>query len=324
MTEKSNHSKVRELLRLEAAAIERAASRLRPDQIDRAIELLSCCDGKTIITGVGKSGVIGQKIAQTLTSTGTVSVFVHPSDALHGGLGIVAENDVVIAISNSGETDEILAILPALRARKAKLITIVGNLASTLARQSDVALDASVDKEACPLNLAPTTSTTVALAIGDALAMTLMEVKGMSAEDFAANHPAGRLGKRLTLRVKDLMHKNPAISPTANWIDVVRAISEYTLGAVTVIDGGGKLLGIITDGDLRRVIQRTSPEKLQHLTAEAMMTSSPVTSAHDSLAYEALQLMENRSSQISVLPVTNGDGRCVGLIRLHDIVRSGL
>jgi arabinose-5-phosphate isomerase len=162
------------------------------------------------------------------------------------------------------------------------------------------------------------------LAIGDALAMTLMEVKGMSAEDFAANHPAGRLGKRLTLRVKDLMHPNPSISPTASWIEVVRTISDHTLGAATVIDDGGKLLGIITDGDLRRVIQRTSPEKLQHLTAETMMTSSPVTSAHDSLAYEALQLMENRSSQISVLPVTNGDGRCVGLIRLHDIVRSGL
>jgi arabinose-5-phosphate isomerase len=320
----TNHSKVQELLRLEASAIERAASRLERESIDRAIEILSCCDGKTIVTGVGKSGIIAQKIAQTLTSTGTVSVFVHPSDALHGGLGIVSENDVVIALSNSGETDEILAILPALRIRKAKLISIVGNLASTLAGQSDVVLDASVDKEACPLNLAPTTSTTVALAIGDALAMTLMGVKGLSAEAFAANHPAGQLGKRLTLRVKDLMHENPAIEPDAGWIDVVRMVSRFALGAVTVVDSSGKLIGIITDGDLRRTIERTTPENFPKLTASDMMTSDPITSPHDSLAFEALQLMENRTSQISVLPVTNGDGRCIGLIRLHDIVRSGL
>jgi arabinose-5-phosphate isomerase len=319
-----NQSKVRELLRLEASAIERAADNLDSESVERAIEVLSCCDGKVIVTGVGKSGIIAQKIAQTLTSTGTVAVFVHPSDALHGGLGIVAENDVVIALSNSGETDEILAITPALRSRKAKLISIVGNIGSTLARGSDVVLDASVDKEACPLNLAPTTSTTVALAIGDALAMTLMEVKGLSAEDFAANHPAGRLGKRLTLKVKDLMHENPAIDPNAGWIDVVRMISQFSLGAVTVVDDKGKLLGIITDGDLRRTIERTAPEALPILAASDMMTSNPVTSSFDDLAYDALQLMENRSSQISVLPVTNGNGRCVGLIRLHDIVRSGL
>lgn len=320
----TNFTKVRELLRLEATAIERAAERLDNRSVEQAMELLSCCDGKTIVTGVGKSGVIAQKIAQTLTSTGTVAIFVHPSDALHGGLGIVAENDVVIALSNSGETDEILSILPALRSRGAKLISIVGNTASTLARQSDVVLDASVDKEACPLNLAPTTSTTVALAIGDALAMTLMEVKGLSAEDFAANHPAGRLGKRLTVRVKDLMHDNPSIKPSASWIEVVRMISNFALGAVTVVDDGGTLLGIITDGDLRRTIERTSAENLSALTASNMMTAGPVTTTVDALAFEALQLMENRTSQISVLPVTNGEGRCAGLIRLHDIVRSGL
>jgi arabinose-5-phosphate isomerase len=320
----TNFTKVRELLRLEATAIERAAERLDNRSVEQAMELLSCCDGKTIVTGVGKSGVIAQKIAQTLTSTGTVAIFVHPSDALHGGLGIVAERDVVIALSNSGETDEILSILPALRSRGAKMISIVGNTASTLARQSDVVLDASVDKEACPLNLAPTTSTTVALAIGDALAMTLMEVKGLSVEDFAANHPAGRLGKRLTVRVSDLMHNNPSIKPSASWIEVVRMISSFALGAVTVVDDRGKLLGIITDGDLRRTIERTSAENLSALTASNMMTAGPVTTTVDSLAFEALQLMENRSSQISVLPVTNGEGRCAGLIRLHDIVRSGL
>src|SRR5687768_10020916 len=218
--------KVAEILRLEAASINAAAERLDHMSVRKALDLISCCDGKVIITGVGKSGVIAQKIAQTLTSTGTVGIFVHPSDALHGSLGVIRKGDVVIALSNSGETDEILAIMPALRSREVSVISIIGNLDSSLARQSDVVLDASVDKEACPLNLAPTTSTTVALAIGDALAMTLMESRGLTAEEFAANHPAGRLGKRLTLRVESLMHESPDVAENAGWLEVVKAISK--------------------------------------------------------------------------------------------------
>lgn len=309
---------------LEASAIERAAERLDPLSVNRAIELISACEQKIVVMGIGKSGVIAQKIAQTLTSTGIVAIFLHPSDAMHGGLGVITKGDVVIALSNSGETDEIIAILPSLASREVSVIAIVGNTDSILARKADVVLDASVDKEACPLNLAPTTSTTVALAIGDAIAMTLMESRGLTPEDFAANHPAGRLGKRLTMRVSDLMHESPDVTSGAGWIEVVKAISKYALGAVNVIDADGKLIGIVTDGDLRRTIERTDPEGLSSLTAALMMTADPITVGRDMLAYDALQLMENRSSQISVLPVIDSDGRRVGLLRLHDIVRSGL
>ena len=317
-------SKVLELLRLEASAIEHAADRLDKTSVDRSIELISNCASKIVVMGIGKSGVIAQKIAQTLTSTGTVAIFVHPSDALHGSLGVITSGDVVIALSNSGETDEIVALLPALSLRDVELIAIVGNTDSTLARKADVVLDASVDKEACPLNLAPTTSTTVALAIGDAIAMTLMESRGLTPEDFAANHPAGRLGKRLTMKVSDLMHESPNVAPDATWLEVVKAISKYSLGAVNVVNGNGSLTGIVTDGDLRRTIERTGAEGLTGLNAEQMMTADPITASHEMLAYDALQLMENRASQISVLPVVDGDGACVGLLRLHDIVRSGL
>lgn len=320
----NNFEKVTDLLRLEAAAIERAAERLDRASVESAVNLLACCESKVIVLGVGKSGVIAQKIAQTLTSTGTVAVFVHPSDALHGSLGMITAGDIVIALSNSGETDEILAILPALKQRQVSLISIIGNMDSTLASRSDVVLDASVDKEACPLNLAPTTSTTVALAIGDAIAMTLMEAKGQTEEDFAANHPAGRLGKRLTLKVADLMHPSPDVLPGAGWLDVVKAISKHALGAVNVVDESSELIGIITDGDLRRTIERAEEGKLDGLTAQQMMTRGPIAVTAEMLAFEALRLMENRPSQISVLPVVDENGTCIGLLRLHDIVRSGI
>jgi arabinose-5-phosphate isomerase len=280
-----------------------------------------------VLLGVGKSGIIGQKIAATMTSAGTAALYLHPSDALHGGLGIVQPNDVVIMLSNSGETDEIVAMLPYLKNRHVAIVAIVGNVNSTLARRADLVLDASVDKEACPLNLAPTTSTTVALAIGDALAMTVMKVKGLTSDDFAVNHPAGRLGKRLTLRVEDLMHRdgeNPTIPSGSSWVEVVRAISKGGLGAVCVVDVAGRLAGIITDGDLRRAIEQTSHESLAKLTCDEFMTGQPVVATPELLAYDALQLMEDRPSQISVLPVVDQDGKCVGLIRVHDIVRTGL
>ncbi len=317
-----NYKKVVELLNLEANAISDAANRLESETAEKALALLNNCQTKIVLLGVGKSGIIANKIADTLTSTGTVAVFLHPTDALHGSLGIITKGDVIIALSNSGETDEIITLLPALKQREVTIISIVGNVNSTLARNSDVVLDASVAEEACPLNLAPTTSTTVALAIGDALAMTLMQLKGISEEDFAANHPAGRLGKRLTLKVSDLMHESPNISSDSTWLDVVKSISKYALGAVNVIDSSGKLIGIVTDGDLRRAIETYTD--LTKLTALQMMTKNPITTNPNSLAFEALQLMENRQSQISVLPITDENQNPIGLLRLHDIVKSGL
>lgn len=320
----SNFEKVVELLNLEAQAIRRAADALDPQSVEDAVRVIGECEGKAIVMGVGKSGVIAQKIAQTMTSTGTVAVFVHPSDAMHGSLGAVSHGDVVIALSNSGETDELLAMLPALKRRKTPIVSIVGKPNSTLARASDVVLNAAVDKEAGPLSLAPTTSTTVALAIGDAIAMCLMEERGLTAEDFAANHPAGRLGKRLTVTVEMLMRESPDIRPKTNWLDVVKAISKYSLGAVNVVDAEDNLVGIVTDGDLRRTIERTAPEKFAELTAADMMTRGPVTAERSMLAFDALRLMEDRPSQISVLPVVDADGKCCGLLRLHDLVQIGL
>jgi arabinose-5-phosphate isomerase len=282
-------SEIQQMLRIESDAIAQTATRLDGAQVEQVVDLLAKCGGKVVILGVGKSGIIGQKIAATMTSAGTAALYLHPSDALHGGLGIVQQNDVVIVLSNSGETDEIVAMLPYLKNRGVPVVAIVGNLNSTLARRADAVLDASVDKEACPLNLAPTTSTTVALAIGDALAMTVMKVKGLTSDDFAVNHPAGRLGKRLTLRVGDLMHRdgeNPTIA----------------VGAVEL----------------------TSHESLAGLTCDDFMTRKPVVATPELLAFDALRLMEDRPRQISVLPVVDENQICVGLIRVHDIVRSGL
>jgi len=315
------------LLRLESDAIARAATRLTAGQVEHVISLLSACRGKVVVMGVGKSGIIAQKIAATMTSTGTAALHLHPSDAVHGGLGLISPEDVVIVLSNSGETDEIVGVLPYLKRRQVPIVAIVGNLQSTLARRADAVLDASVDHEACPFNLAPTTSTTVALAVGDALAMTLMKDKGLTLDDFAVNHPAGRLGKRLTLRVADLMHEgvnNPTIPLGSLWLQVVGAISEGGLGAVNVIDPAGRLAGIITDGDLRRAIQLRDHAALENLLCDDIMTRNPVVAGPDMLAYDALRLMEDRSSQISVLPVVDGDRICIGLLRVHDIVRSGL
>jgi arabinose-5-phosphate isomerase len=330
MTAVAEHTygaEVAHFLRLEADAIHATATRLDALAVQRAIGLLLSCQGQLVVTGVGKSGDIAQKIAATLTSTGTPAVFLHPSDAMHGGLGLVRAGDVVIAISNSGETDEICAMLPALLSRATPVIALTGNLRSTLARHAAVMLDASVDQEACPLNLAPTASTTVALALGDALALTLMQAKGLTPEDFAINHPAGRLGKRLTLRVADLLPVNggnPAVGPDDSWMQVLAAITNGGDGAANVVDATGRLLGLITDGDLRRTVLKTAPEQLHALQARAIMTPGPTVATPDMLAYDALRLMEDRPRQISVLPVVDETGACLGLLRLHDIVRSGL
>ncbi len=327
MTSKTNFEEVQRILQLESEAIAATATRLDQQQVERVVTLLSACKGKAVILGVGKSGIVAQKIAATMTSTGTAALYLHPSDALHGGLGIVQAGDVVIVLSNSGETDEIVGMLPYLKHRGVPIVAIVGNLDSTLGRRADALLDASVDQEACPLNLAPTASTTVALAIGDALAMALMKVKGLTPDDFAVNHPAGRLGKRLMLKVADLMHSGrqcPLLPLGSSWIEVVRAISVGGLGAVNVVDEKGRLAGVITDGDLRRTIETKDHQSLTNLKCDELMTRNPVVASPDLLAYDALRLMEDRPSQISILPVVDERRVCVGLIRLHDIVRSGL
>ncbi len=328
MSDSWRFGRVTDFLRIEAEAITQTAARLDSAEVLRAVALLERCAGKVVVMGVGKSGIVAEKIAATLGSTGCAAVYLHASDALHGGLGIVAaKDDVVIALSNSGETFELIEVLPFLKNRRVPVIAIVGNLQSTLARRADVRLDASVDQEACPLNLAPTTSTTVALAIGDALAMTLMEIKNWTPEKFASNHPAGQLGKRLTLTVADLMHAdahNPTIKINATWLEIIACIGRGGLGAVCVVDEAKRLLGIITDGDLRRALQRIKHADLEHLTCEAIMTADPIVARPDLLAYDALRLMEDRPTQISVLPVIDGESICIGLIRIHDIVRSGL
>lgn len=327
MADKSHFSEVLNFLHMESSAIAQTAARLDQNQVERVVALLARCKGKVVLLGIGKSGIIGQKIAATMTSTGTAALYLHPSDALHGGIGIVSSDDVVVALSNSGETDEVIALLPYLKHRQVPIIALVGNLNSTLARRADAVLDASVAEEACPLNLAPTASTTVALALGDALALTLMQVKGLTPDDFAINHPAGRLGKRLTLKVSDLMHagaENPTVSEGAQWLEVVRAISRGGLGAVNVVDDEGRLAGLITDGDLRRAIERLDHASLERLRCGEFMTRGPIAASPELLAFDALRLMEDRPSQISVLPVVDDERVCIGLIRLHDIVRSGL
>jgi arabinose-5-phosphate isomerase len=327
MNNENHFAQVKGFLRLESEAIAQTATRLKQHEIERVVDLLAGCRGKIVILGIGKSGIIAQKIAATMTSTGSAALHLHPSDALHGGIGIISSDDVVMILSNSGETDEIVEMMPYLKRRQVPIVALVGNLNSTLARRADAVIDASVDQEACPLNLAPTTSTTVALALGDALAMTLMQVKGLTPDDFAVNHPGGQLGKRLTLMVADLMHSgadNPTIKSSATWMEIVKGISNGGLGAVNVVDEAGHLEGIITDGDLRRAIQRLDHASLASLRGDEIMTRNPAVAGPELLAYDALRLMEDRPSQISVLPVVNDSRECVGLIRLHDIVRSGL
>jgi len=309
----------RKVLETEAAAILALVGRL-DGRFDSTVRLLRDCRGRVIVTGMGKSGIICRKIAATLTSTGTPAFFLHPAEAIHGDLGVIQKDDVVVALSYSGETDEILRLLETIRRLGAKLVAITGVPSSTLAQVADIALDCSVAEEACPMNLVPTASTTAALAIGDALAMTLLVEKGFKQEDFASLHPGGKIGKRL-MRVESLMHSGkqcPIVQAGTRMRDVIYEMSSKGLGMACVVDGGGVLLGIITDGDLRRHMDR-APGILE-LSAADVMTRGPVAIRPATLAAEALNLLEEH--KITSIVVTDGDPqRVVGVVHLHDLWR---
>jgi arabinose-5-phosphate isomerase len=310
----------RKVLQTDAAAVLALADRL-DERFDRAVELLRDCRGRVILTGMGKSGIICQKIAATLSSTGTPAHFLHPADAIHGDLGIIKADDVVVALSYSGETDEIVRLLEFIRRLGAKLIAITGSRRSTLGQAADVALDCGVTEEACPMNLVPTASTTAALAIGDALAMTLLVEKGFKQDDFANLHPGGTLGKSL-MRVESLMHTGaecPVVRTTAPIPDVVAEISRKTFGMTCVVDASAALVGVITDGDLRRQIEKGID--VRGLTAGDVMTRGPIAVARATLAAEALNIMETR--HITSLVVVERDSNHVaGIVHLHDLWRT--
>lgn len=316
-----------DVLKMEAEAI-LSAARSIDSRFLEALTMLDICAGKIVTTGVGKSGIAAKKLAATLTSTGCGAVFLHPSEAMHGDLGIVKKEDVVIALSNGGESEELLSILPALLSRRVPIIAIVGNSSSTLALKSTVVLDASIQREACPLNLAPTTSVIVAMALGDALAMTLQKMRGFGPEDYALNHPGGRLGRRLTLRVRDVMAYSPdgppSVSIKTSLMDTLCEMSQKGLGITGVATEDGELIGIITDGDLRRAVQKYGSATFT-LNAEELMTANPAVVLNpDQLAFEALQLLEDRPRQLMCAPVVEENGRYVGVVRIHDIIRAGL
>ncbi len=307
----------RRVLRIEAQALEDLLARL-DERFNKAVEILLQCKGRVVVTGMGKSGLIGRKMAATFASTGTPSSFLHPAEALHGDLGMLVGEDVVLAISYGGETEEIIALLETIKRLSIPLVTLTGNLRSTLAAASDAVLDISVKEEACSLNLAPTASTTASMAMGDALAIALLERRGFGEKDFAALHPAGRLGKKL-MRVENLMHAGdelPRVPASAKMPDVIYEMSRKGLGMTTVVEDSNRLLGIITDGDLRRVMQTRKGEAFE-LSAAECMTRNPVTIASGELAGSALSLMERR--KITSVVVVDGDRRVQGVVHLHDL-----
>lgn len=320
----SSLDEARRVLEIEAQCIMAARDRL-DSRFDDAVELMIAGirqGGKVIVTGVGKSGKIAAKVAATLASTGTPALFIHAAEASHGDLGMVAPRDVLLVFSYSGSSDEIVRLLPSFRSRGTKIVSIVGNMKSVLATESDATLDGSVAQEACPLNLAPTSSTTVALALGDALSIALQQRFGFKEENFANNHPGGALGRRLTLTVAGLMKKGedlPWVSETDSMDIVITVATEKKLGAVLVRDAKSKWVGLITDGDIRRALK--AKEKFFQLSARDVMTRDAITVTPEHKAIQALELMENRSSQISILPVIDVvRGNCIGIIRLHDII----
>jgi len=307
------------VLRLEAESIALLRERL-DDRFVRAVELMHSCRGRVIVTGMGKSGLIGRKIAATLASTGTPAYFLHPAEGVHGDIGMVAKDDLVLGLSNSGETDEVLAVLPAIKRLGVPLILLTGSPGSTLARQADVVLDVGVLEEACPMNLAPTSSTTAALAMGDALAMALLDLRGLGPEDYAALHPRGALGWQSLFRVRDLMHVGaalPVVRETATMKEAIEEMGAKRLGMTTVVDEAGRLVGIITDGDLRR--QQLAHGTLLDRRAGDCMTANPKRIGADELAARALALMEG---VITSLVITDDFGHPSGVIHIHDILRA--
>ena len=312
---------------IRAIDIEKNAIAALSDRIDddfvRACEVIMACKGRVVVTGMGKSGHIGNKIAATLASTGTPSFFVHPGEASHGDLGMITGQDVVLAISNSGNTSEVVTILPLLRRMGAPLISMTGNADSTLAKEAVANLDVSVALEACPLGLAPTSSTTATLVMGDALAVALLEARGFSAEDFAFSHPGGSLGRRLLLRVSDIMHTGdriPRVTGDTTLSGALLEISRKGLGMTTIVDEAGELTGVFTDGDLRRTLDKSIDVHTTPISD--VMTHNGKTIQADHLAAEALNIMEEL--KINALPVTDADGHLVGAINMHDLLRAGV
>jgi arabinose-5-phosphate isomerase len=308
------------VLRLEAEGI-LALTRRLDERFVRAVELMHECAGRVIVTGMGKSGIVGRKIAATLASTGTPAYFLHPAEGVHGDIGMVARGDVMLALSNSGETDEVLAVLPAIKRLGIPLVLLTGAPGATLARQADVVVDVGVSEEACPMNLTPTSSTTAALAMGDALAMALLELKGLRPEDYSALHPRGALGWRSLFKVSDLMHTGeavPAVAADATMKEAMEEMSAKRMGMTTVVDAAGRLAGIITDGDLRR--QQLVWGSLLERRAGECMTREPRCIAADDLAAKALSVMEAHA--ITSLIIPDQDRRPSGIIRLQDILRA--
>ncbi|NVJ58899.1 MAG: KpsF/GutQ family sugar-phosphate isomerase [Gammaproteobacteria bacterium] len=307
---------------IELSAIDKLKHSIN-EQFAEACQLILDCKGRVVVTGMGKSGHIGSKIAATLASTGTPSFFVHPGEASHGDLGMITKEDVVLALSNSGETEEITGILPVIKRKDVPLISMTGRSHSTLATLADVNLDTSVEKEACPLNLAPTASTTTALVMGDALAVALLDARGFSPDDFALSHPGGSLGRKLLLKVEDIMHKGDDIPFVQNTVVLKQALLEMThkrLGMTTIVDSELKLLGIFTDGDLRRSIEKAVD--FTTTTIAEVMTKNCQTVQPEMLAAEAVQIMEK--SAINSLVVTDKDKRVVGALNMHDLLRAGV
>ena len=308
----------RQTLSIEAAAVAALQGRLN-GEFARAVELILNCHGRLIVSGMGKSGHIARKIAATMASTGTPAYFVHPAEASHGDLGMITRDDVLLALSNSGESGELLSILPALKRQGAKIISMTGVPTSTLAREADIHLDAGVEQEACPHNLAPTASTTAALALGDALAVALLDERGFGAEDFARSHPGGSLGRRLLTHVRDVMNGNPpSVAPAAPVAAAILEISRGGIGMTAVVDGQRRVLGIFTDGDLRRAFEKNID--LRALTVADVMTARPRTIGPDKLAVEAVEMMEQ--FKINALPVTDAQGALLGALNMHDLFRA--
>ncbi len=316
----------RRVLKIEADAVAALIARI-DESFEHAVEMILNCEGRVVVTGMGKSGLIGKKIAATLASTGTPALFLHPAEGIHGDLGMVTRGDTVIALSNSGETEEISRMLPFLKRLGIRIIALTGNPEATLAKNSDVVINVGVKEEACPLGLAPTASTTAMLAMGDALAVALLDKRGFKEEDFACFHPGGTLGKKLLLRVKDLMHVKdavPVVTVATLIKDAIYEISSKKMGITAVVNDDGKLVGVISDGDLRRWMEKTEKtgENLLSKRAEDIMTRKPKIANKESLAAEAVAIMEKNS--ITCLIVADAESRPEGVIHLHDLLKAGV